>query len=83
MENKMNQIEINHSEWQNEKNWSGPKLISMYFSKADSRTWIRKQNPYFGWTLNFGKTAGVVWLVSIIMAIIVCIVLASNIAVNL
>lgn len=63
----MSQHEINQSEWKNPANWGGPKLISVYFSKRDSRTWVPKQIPWTGWTVNLAKTAGVLWYFGIVL----------------
>lgn len=64
----MTQDEINESEWRNPENWGGPKLISVYFSKKDSRTWVPKQIPWTGWTVNLAQRAGVWWFFCIILA---------------
>ncbi len=52
----------NRIEWQNEKNWHGPKWLGLYASKNDSRTWVPKRIPWMGWTINLGKKAGLIWL---------------------
>jgi len=39
----MDQRMINEAEWSHPDNWSGPKWISVYFSKRDSRVWVAKQ----------------------------------------
>ena len=59
----MDQDEINRAEWENPDNWSGPKWISVYFSKRDSRTLVPRQIRAMGGTLNLGKTVGLdsVW----------------------
>ena len=43
--------------------------MSVYFSKRDSRTWVRKQSPNIGWAINLGKTAGVYWLIGFLVGI--------------
>ena len=64
----MDQKEINKVEWENPENWGGPRWISIYFSKKDSRTWVPGQIPLMGWTLNLAKTSGVIqFLVILIM----------------
>ena len=65
----MNQDEINQAEWHNPDNWSGHKLLSVYFSKKDSRTWVPKQIPAMGWTINLGRPAGLVWLFVVIIGL--------------
>ena len=65
----MDQSEVNSSEWNNLDNWAGPKWLSVYFSKNDTRVWVPKQLPWTGWTLNLGRAAGVGWLVIIMFAI--------------
>ena len=67
----MEQREINRVEWGNPENWGGPVWMSVYFSKKDTRTWVPKQVPWMGFTLNLAHTAGVVWLVSIIVLVAV------------
>ncbi len=68
MTNTETQKNTNQAEWENPENWGGPKLLAIYFSKKDSRTWVPKQNPSLGWTLNLARTSGVLWLWSIITA---------------
>ncbi len=58
----MEQRDINQQQWNNADNWTGPVWCSIYFSKADSRVWVPKQIPALGWTLNLGRTGGLVWL---------------------
>ena len=65
----MSQSEINQCEWKDPDNWSGPKWLSVYFSKRDSRVLVPKQIPWTGGTLNLGRTAGVVWLILIILSL--------------
>ena len=67
----MSQSEINQREWEHADNWSGPKWLSVYFSKRDSRVLVPKQIPWMGGTLNLGRTAGVVWLVIIVISLAV------------
>jgi len=73
----MDQKAINQAEWENPENWSGPKLLSVYFSKKDTRTWVPKQIPAMGWTVNLGKSAGVFWLVGILIGILLFIILMN------
>ena len=65
----MEQKEINRTEWSNPDNWGGPRWISVYFSKRDSRTWVPKQIPWMGWTLNLAKTRGVLLFLLIIIGL--------------
>ena len=65
----MDQREINKAEWSNPDNWGGPRWISVYFSKKDSRTWVPKQIPIMGSTLNLAKTSGVIQLLVILIGI--------------
>jgi len=59
----MTQDEINKAEWENPDNWTkGSKLLCVYFSQKDSRTWVPKRIPWMGSTINLGKVAGVAWL---------------------
>ncbi len=75
--NLMTQDQINQAEWLNQDNWSGPKLLSVYFSKKDSRTWVPKQIPALGWTVNLGKPAGVFWLFAVIIGLPLFVILLS------
>lgn len=61
----MTQDEINRAEWENEANWSHP-VFGVYFSKRDTRTWVPKQAPSWGWTLNLGRPSSVWWIVGLI-----------------
>lgn len=66
----MNQEEINKAEWQNPDNWTlGSRLLCVYFSHKDSRTWVPKRIPWMGYTLNLGKPSGVVWLIGFLISI--------------
>ncbi|MGI9455150.1 MAG: hypothetical protein ACR2NU_01225 [Aeoliella sp.] len=65
----MDQSEVNLAEWEDPANWSGPQLLSDYFSKRDSRVWVPKQLLRAGWTINFGQPAGMAWLAAIMMTI--------------
>lgn len=65
----MDQRAVDTAEWSNPDNWGGPRWISVYFSKKDSRTWVPKQIPWMGWTLNLAKTSGVVSFLLIIIAL--------------
>ncbi|MFZ0828284.1 MAG: DUF4019 domain-containing protein [Verrucomicrobiia bacterium] len=65
---------INEAEWNNPRNWTGPKWLSIYFSKRDSRTWVPKQIPGFGWTVNLGNPRGAFALLAIVGAIIIALV---------
>ena len=78
----MAQDEINQQEWHNPDNWSGPKWLSVYFSKKDSRTWVPKQIPSMGWTINLGKTAGVCWLMGVIIGIPLLIIIVTVVLVE-
>ncbi len=65
------QTAINEAEWRNPQNWTGPKWLSVYFSKRDSRAWVPKQIPRFGQTVNLGNPRGAFALLAIASAIIV------------
>ena len=73
----MDQYEVNRTEWENPDNWTGPKWISVYFSKRDTRTWVPKQIPALGWTVNLGKTAGVFWLVGFVVGLPLLVILLT------
>jgi uncharacterized membrane protein len=66
----MTQDEVNRTEWENPDNWSDP-VVGVYFSKRDSRVWVPKRVPAFGWTLNLGRPQAAWWLVGIILAPVV------------
>ena len=65
----VDQKSINKAEWSNPDNWGGPRWMSLYFSKKDSRTWVPKQIPWMGWTLNLAKTSGVVTFLLILIGL--------------
>ena len=65
----MDQKAINQAEWENPDNWGGPRWMSVYFSKKDSRTWVPKQLRWMGWTLNLAKTSGVVQFLAILIGL--------------
>jgi hypothetical protein len=68
------QAAINEAEWRNPQNWTGPKWLSVYFSKRDSRAWVPKQMPSLGWTVNLGNPRGAFALLAVVWAIIVALV---------
>jgi len=57
MTDHTHQDETNQAAWENPDNWT-----TIYFSKKDSRTWVPKQNPRYGWTINFGNASGAKWI---------------------
>lgn len=57
--------EGNEAEWRNPENWSGA-LVGVYFSKRDTRVWVPKRVPRWGWTLNLGNPAAAWWLVGLL-----------------
>jgi uncharacterized membrane protein len=61
----MEQERINQREWENPANWSD-SIVGVYFSKRDSRVWVPKRVPAFGWTLNLARPAGAWWLVGLL-----------------
>lgn len=69
------QDSVNETEWRNPQNWTGPKWLSVYFSKQDSRAWVPKQIPALGKTVNLGNPRGALWLLVIVMAIIAALVI--------
>ena len=78
----MNQETVNREEWENPDNWTGPRWLSVYFSKRDLRVWVPKQMPGLGWTVNLGRPGGVAWLFAVILGlpllvISVCVLAAS------
>jgi uncharacterized membrane protein len=76
----MDQDEINRAEWENADNWSGPKWMSVYFSKRDSRTLVPKQIRAMGGTLNLGKKAGVFCLIAFVVSLLLLIVMLGVLA---
>jgi predicted Ser/Thr protein kinase len=58
---------INEAEWQDPRNWTGPKWLSLYYSKRDSRVWVPKQIPMLGWTVNLGHPKGLAVLLGLIL----------------
>jgi uncharacterized membrane protein len=59
------QRKINQEEWESPANWSDT-VVGVYFSKRDSRVWVPKRVPSFGWTVNLGHPAGAWWLVGLL-----------------
>ena len=76
----MDQDEINREEWENPDNWSGPKWMSVHFSKRDSRTLVPKQIRAMGGTLNLGKKAGVFCLIAFVVSLLLLIVMLGVLA---
>jgi uncharacterized membrane protein len=63
----MTQDQVNQAEWENPANWSDT-VVGVYFSKRDSRVWVPKRVPSWGWTINLGNPAGAWWLVGLLAA---------------
>jgi uncharacterized membrane protein len=61
----VNQEQINQKEWENPANWSDT-IVGIYFSKRDTRVWVPKRVPAFGWTLNLGNPVAAWWLVGLL-----------------
>lgn len=64
------QEHINQQEWNNPDNWTGPRWMSLYFSKKDNRTFVPKQIAWMGWTINLGNTTSYYWLIGVFSALI-------------
>jgi uncharacterized membrane protein len=61
----MNQQETNEAEWRNAENWR----LGLYSSRKDSRVIVPKRIRGLGWTVNFGRPAGVALLLAILIGI--------------
>ncbi len=44
---------LNTKEWNNPRNWH-MGILGVYYSKVDTRLFVPKATPAFGWTFNFG-----------------------------
>ncbi|HTG43990.1 MAG TPA: DUF5808 domain-containing protein [Verrucomicrobiae bacterium] len=73
----MNQRETNEREWADEDNWSGPKWLSLYFSKKDSRLWVPKQIRAMGWTINLGHRNGVFLFLTLLAGLLLSVILLN------
>lgn len=62
----MTNDEMNQVEWEDPDNWSDP-VFGIYFSKRDTRSWVPKRVPSFGWTLNLGHRHAAWWLVGVML----------------
>ena len=78
---QLTQDEINRREWEDPDNWSGPRWLSVYFNRKDTRTWVPKQIPLLGWTINLGKTAGVYWLLGAVIGVPLFVIAVAIIAI--
>ncbi|MGB7745658.1 MAG: DUF5808 domain-containing protein, partial [Verrucomicrobiia bacterium] len=75
----VNQSAINEAEWRSPNNWSFRwRVPNIYFSKRDSRVFVPKRIPGFGWTLNLGHWQGPVSLLGIILLILLIILGISS-----
>lgn len=63
----MSQKEINEAEWHDERNWHYGWL-GVYYAPRDTRAWVPKRKPWYGWTVNFANRSGVLTLL-LIMAV--------------
>jgi uncharacterized membrane protein len=78
----MTQDEINKAEWENPDNWSD-RFGCFYFSKKDSRIWVRKRPPWRGGTLNVAHPKGAYWCVAFMLMpffVLLAMVLLANCA---
>ena len=66
MNDNMAQDEINQAEWEDRTNWKGPRWLSSYYSKNDSRKWVPKQIQGMGWTLNGARIEHNPWLITLL-----------------
>lgn len=57
------QDEVDRAEWENPANWHCGWL-GVYRSERDSRVWVPKQNPTYGWTVNTARPGGIAFLVA-------------------
>jgi uncharacterized membrane protein len=78
-----NQQQINCRRSANPDNWSGPAWLSVYFSKRDTRVWVPKRIPALGWTVNLGRTGGVLWMVGIVAGIMLLLAAVNVISIAL
>jgi len=78
----LDQKATNRAEWSNPDNWGGPRLISIYFSKKDSRTWVPKQIPWMGWTLNLARKSGVILLLLILIGLFMVPLITTIVVLN-
>ena len=46
---------INAHEWRSDENWT---RLGLYRSVRDTRVWVPKRKPAFGWTVNLAHPAG-------------------------
>jgi len=81
--NSVEQQAINEAQWNNPANWTGPKWLSLYFSKKDSRAWVPKQLPALGWTLNLGHPRGATALMVIVSVLVMLQAAGSAVVLNL
>ena len=72
----MDQEQINQAEWENPANWSGPRWLALYFSKTDTRTLVPKRIPLMGWTVNLGRTGGMLLLLAVLVGMPLLVILA-------
>jgi uncharacterized membrane protein len=54
----MSRKETDDAEWHDPRNWHGGWL-GFYYSPRDSRGWVPKRKPGYGWTVNFASRSGV------------------------
>jgi uncharacterized membrane protein len=79
----MDQRALNSVEWENPSNWTGPKWLSLYSSKEDTRLWVPKQIPALGWTINFGHPRGKPCLIAVLLAAVGFVVISNVIVLKL
>jgi uncharacterized membrane protein len=74
----MNQDEINERERNNPGSWG--KLLGFYHSAADSRLWVRKPQPWMGWSLNMANpSARVLVRLFILFTLLFCVMTALTV----
>lgn len=75
-EDFITQDERNIAEWKDDKNWRGGWL-GLYQSPNDTRVWVPKRNPTYGWTVNFAHRAGWLWMFVLVGFPMLIIILAA------
>lgn len=74
------QSEVNQREWDDPLNWGGGRIVAVYFSQRDSRLWVPKRVPAFGWTLNLAHPWGARLLVAILVGLVAALVAVAAFA---
>ena len=75
----MDQESIDRQEWEDGRNWTGPRWLAIYASRRDRRFLVPKRIPWMGWTVNMAHPGGPFVLTGLIILVVsLCTICCKN-----